>query len=312
MGWLIFIIVVAAVIVIGYVVNHNLTVEELNDVKEDKKNLNEQLKKKETEIREVKRFPKPSDQSQLDAALSEITELKARLRQTEASEASAKQKIEYLQVLIDGQEFYRNQCDQLTKDKQKLADELKKVKESKPRPQMVYSDDQIKAQLNKKEEQIKSLKYDMSQIKLELARAYDDLEFVEEHNAELQNKIKELEVFGGYQDEYSKIIRNAVPAVASLPFAQIPEDFKESIESGRLNNAFNSHLMILDKFEISAKIKSDKRTYNTTLHTCDCHDRKYRGVVCKHMLFLSYTSGLLLLNKEVTTQINLQKTTDKS
>ena len=151
--WLIFLIVVAAVIVIGCVVNHNLTVEELNDVKEDKKNLNEQLKKKEAEILEVKRFPKPSDQSRLDAALSEITELKARLRQTEASEARAKQRIEYLQVLIDGQEFYRKQCDQLTKDKQKLADELKKVKESKPRPQMVYSDDQIKAQLNKKEEQ---------------------------------------------------------------------------------------------------------------------------------------------------------------
>lgn len=313
MGWVVFVVIVTALVVIFYVVNHSMTVEELKCAKENYKNTHNELLRKNQEIAELKRFSKPSDPSRLNAALSEIADLKARLRQTEASEADAKQKLSYLNSRIDSQEHYKKQWEKLVTENKRLSEELKRVKESKPRPKMVYSDDQVKAQvdksknqLNQKEEEVKTLKYEMSQLELKLEHAYDDLEFVEDHNCELQQELEKLKKQKYSPDEYSKLIRESVSKVSTLPFAQLPNDFKESIESGRLNNAFNSNLMILDKLEISAKIKSDKQTYNTTLHSCDCYDRKYRGVVCKHILFLSYTSGLLLLNKEVATKINLQ------
>lgn len=99
-------------------------------------------------------------------------------------------------------------------------------------------------------------------------------------------------------------IKERIDTISLLPFAQIPEDFKESILSGRLANAFNSTDLFIDgNLFISANISSRENTYKTSLFSCSCPDYVNRHKPCKHMLFLSYTSGLMLLNKEVLSSL---------
>ena len=101
------------------------------------------------------------------------------------------------------------------------------------------------------------------------------------------------------ENRFAELIKDRIDIISILPFAQIPNDFKDSILTGRLVTAFNStDLQIEDKINISAKIRSGDHFYNTNLFDCDCPDFKNRHIPCKHMLFLSYTSGLMLLNKE--------------
>ena len=192
-----------------------------------------------SEICELKKFPKPSESSRLDAALSEIEDLKARLRIAEATARDAIEKAKLSNSVREERKYYFDKYCELTEENRKLKEEIKTLKLSFSPP-----------------------------------------------------------------DEYTALIKDAVPRIASLPFAQLPQDFQESIYSGRLNNAFKSHLMILDKINMEAKIKSENGTYITNLHSCTCPDYTYRHNVCKHMLFLSYTSGLLLLNKDVIEHIN--------
>ena len=76
-------------------------------------------------------------------------------------------------------------------------------------------------------------------------------------------------------------------------------DFFDSINNGRLNNAFNSSLTVKNLF-FSADIHSSGNVYrNTTLRECDCEDFSRTKKPCKHMLFLAYTLGLLQMNREM-------------
>ena len=274
------------------------------------KELEEQNLNLHNEISELKKFPKPSDPSRLDAALSEIRDLKSRLKIAEATAHDATEKAKLSNNIREERKFYLDKYRELTEENRKLKEEIKTVKQSKPRPQHVYSslevEDQVlkyKNQLYKKEEEIKSLKYKLSDANLRIEQTQEDLQDLFDTVDDLNEEIRSLKYDSRPSDEYTSIIKESIPRVAALPFAEIPSDFEESIASGRLNNAFKSHLMIIDKINMEAKIKSDKDTYKTTLHSCTCPDFTYRHNVCKHMLFLSYTSGLLLLNKEVAGQI---------
>ena len=308
MPWqIILLIVVSVIVAILYVINHIWTVDALNEVRKDRNEAKERIQDLLTEIAELKRFPKPSDKSRLDAALSEIENLKSRLRIAEATARDATDKARHASNLRDDRQYFLDRCRELQDENTKLQEEIRAAKQKNQRPIKVYSDaetedkiNSFKKQLDKKEETIKSLKHDLKETQYMLEDAQDDLEDCYEAIDKL-NKASNTPSLD--QNEYTSIIKEAIPRVAALPFAQVPNDFEDSIKSGRLNNAFKSHLMIIDKINMEAKIQSDNDTYYTTLRSCSCPDRKNRGVVCKHMLFLSYTSGLLLLNKDVTLQL---------
>ena len=262
------------------------------------------------ELSKFKKTSKHSDSSKLDATLSEINDLKSRLRIAEATARDATEKSKLSNNVREERKYYYDKYLQLDEENKKLKDEIKKIKQSKPRPQHVYSslevEDQVlqcKNKLYKKDEEIKSLKYKLSDANLRIEQTQEDLQDLLDTVDDLNEEIKSLKYKSKSPDEYTSLIEEAIPQVASLPFAKIPPDFEESIASGRLTNAFKSHLMVVDKINMEAKIKSDNDTYITTLNSCTCPDYTYRHNVCKHMLFLSYTSGLLLLNKEVAEQL---------
>ena len=312
MPWqIILLIVVSVIVAILYVINHIWTVDALNEVRKERNEAKERIQELLKEIAELKRFPKPSNNSRLDAALSEIEDLKSRLRIAEATARDATEKAKMSNNIREERKYYYDKCLELNEEIIKLKEDIKTAKQKTPRPIKVYSDTEIeqkinsyKKQLENKGEEIKTLKYELAKTQIMLSDAQDDLEDLYDTIDHMKKSLDTYDKIQSTSSEYSKLIQEAVPRVAALPFAQIPSDFDDSIKSGRLNNAIKSHLMIVDKVDMSATIQSDNNTYYTTLHSCTCPDHKRRGVVCKHMLFLSYTSGLLLLNKEVSTEFN--------
>lgn len=74
------------------------------------------------------------------------------------------------------------------------------------------------------------------------------------------------------------------------------EDVYNSIYKGRLENAFNSKILI-DDLNITAQINSNGNVYsNVTLDHCECMDFQINKKPCKHMLYLAYALGALQIN----------------
>ncbi len=273
--------------------------------------LEKELANAHKEIAELKRFPKPSDPSKLDAALSEIDDLKSRLRIAEAVAHDATEKAKLANSVREERKHYFDKYCEAIEENRKLKEDIKAIKQKTPRPLRVYSDSEVEKQiieyknkLNQKDEDVKKLRVQLSVTQSMLEHTKEDLQDLLDTTDELTEEIRTLRRSVAQPDEYTSLIKESIPRLSELTFAQLPADFKESISSGRLNNAFKSNLMILDKIDMEAKIKSDKETYKTTLNSCTCPDFTFRHNVCKHMLFLSYTSGLLLLNKEVAEKIS--------
>lgn len=151
-------------------------------------------------------------------------------------------------------------------------------------------------------DEIKRLKYVNSCLETQLTQTKEDLEYCLTNYESVDEMIRKNEDLQNKLNQESKSInriKKQIDTVSSLPYAQLPEDFKDSILSGRLASAFESTgLSIHGKLQISAAIKSDDHFYNTSLTGCSCPDFQNRHIPCKHMLFLSYTSGLMLLNNE--------------
>lgn len=89
---------------------------------------------------------------------------------------------------------------------------------------------------------------------------------------------------------------------------EILNKYYRSVNSGKLESAFNTDLSVskILKFDIEAEIvskgKKETNKYNTTFESCTCEDYKYRchkdNTVCKHMLYLMYSFGVLQLQPE--------------
>ena len=75
------------------------------------------------------------------------------------------------------------------------------------------------------------------------------------------------------------------------------EGLYSGIETGKLTSAFVNDLS-LQEISVISKVKSKENAYNTTLDSCDCVDFQLHHKPCKHMLFLAYTTGVMLLNGE--------------
>ena len=163
-----------------------------------------------------------------------------------------------------------------------------------------------------------SLNFKLEQIKEDYDAATQHIKTIEKQLGQNQKFIEEQnDLYKLIKQEQASIerVKHQIVSLASLPFARLPDDFQESILTGRLANAFETtNLSIHGPLQMSATIRSDEHFYNTTLSSCSCPDFQNRHIPCKHMLFLSYTSGLLLLNSEAFTnfaQINLSRLNNK-
>lgn len=119
-------------------------------------------------------------------------------------------------------------------------------------------------------------------------------------NESLQTHIKEIMLERQFSDTASELKLTTMQGVKKIAKGLYNiRDYYSSIENHRLLNAFNTPLSILSYSNISADILSSDSTYNgVTLTECTCEDFRRRHKPCKHMLYLAYSLGLLDLNRE--------------
>ena len=72
-------------------------------------------------------------------------------------------------------------------------------------------------------------------------------------------------------------------------------DFYKEVTDKRFHRAMTEDISISGMIQIKATICSAGTYYTTTLQSCTCPDHH---APCKHMMFLAYHTGVLLLNKE--------------
>lgn len=163
---------------------------------------------------------------------------------------------------------------------------------------------------------IEALQKELKQLHGLLDRKNDDISYLHFINEQLQTSLDDARAelnLNNYDELNERVdeICEIIEDLQTCSFAQLPNDFKDSILSGRLARAFDTtSLSIHGAMNIEATIRSDNNFYKTSLRGCTCPDYLNRHAPCKHMLFLSYTSGLMLLNKEALSDFAISKIED--
>lgn len=243
-------------------------------------------------------------------------DLKCKLDKTENELEKTKKEFEKIEKALHDLYPYKHKYDLACRENEVLQHKLNKSQEeinalnlklktpSNNSEIEALTDDIKKLQYNNYliSEEAKRLKHTNSKLETELTQTKEDLDyFLNNYDSidEMIKKQEDLENKLKKETESVNRIKAQIDSVSSLPYAQLPDDFKDSILTGRLANAFEAtSLSIHGKLQISAAIRSDDHFYNTSLTGCSCPDFQNRHIPCKHMLFLSYTSGLMLLNNE--------------
>ena len=77
-------------------------------------------------------------------------------------------------------------------------------------------------------------------------------------------------------------------------------DFYRQVTDKRFHRAMIEDISIVGKVSVQASIRSSTSTYTTSLQSCTCVDYQRTHEPCKHMLYLAYHTGVLLINKNET------------
>ncbi len=77
-------------------------------------------------------------------------------------------------------------------------------------------------------------------------------------------------------------------------------DFFRQVTDKRFHRAMTEDISIVGKVSVQASIRSSTSTYTTSLQSCTCVDHQRTHEPCKHMLYLAYHTGVLLINKNET------------
>lgn len=274
--------------------------EKFNAEYDNKKRM-QQIEQLYAEIKELRQFKSAvtnyKDQHELD--LREIEILKHKLNAKNTSNS----------INNHSNKSNDNEISRLKNNNSSLMNELEKARE-----RINEKDDVIQS----KNREIKELRQNSRALQSSIDEKERQLESVKRKLSKKESLIEEQrELYEAVAQDQESIdkIKLQIDKIASLPFSQIPNDFKESILSGRLANAFEStNLLIHGRLQISATIRSEENFYKTSLTSCSCPDYTNRHAPCKHMLFLSYTSGLMLLNNEAFSdfaKINISKLNSK-
>lgn len=175
--------------------------------------------------------------------------------------------------------------------KEKIQDKSR-AKRHEQEKSIIETNDKI-TELNKK---IADLEKENGELKRELHEAKNN---VADANYEVI-KTREQE-----QIDINSLMHNLSHAFNDY---EVLNKYYRGVTKGKLENAFSTNLTIskILKFDLEAEIisKSDKKIskYNTTFESCTCEDYKFRcqkeGTVCKHMLYLMYSFGVLQLQPE--------------
>lgn len=166
------------------------------------------------------------------------------------------------------------------------------------------------------EKTISSLKVELATARKATHAASAPAEEERRHYQEKIDKLKEeLKEPTYFKNLFTSSLRKLEKEGDSL-FYNYPSvhDFLRQVTDKRFHRAMIEDIAISGKITIEATIRSGDSTYKTTLQNCTCVDHQRTNAPCKHMLFLAYHAGVLLIHQEeakksIKTYLdNLQKT----
>lgn len=236
-------------------------------------------KEKEAEIKKLKSEATPVSQSELNRLQNRVID-----QQLE---------IQRLQQLIDNS----------SKSQQRLSDLTERI-----------------AALNlinqTHEKTISSLKVELATARKAThaasAPAEEERRYFEEKIEKLKEELKEPTYFKNlFTSSLKKLEKEGDSLFYNYPSVH---DFLRQVTDKRFHRAMIEDIAISGKITIEATIRSGDSTYKTTLQNCTCVDHQRTNAPCKHMLFLAYHAGVLLIHQEeakksIKTYLdNLQKT----
>ena len=123
---------------------------------------------------------------------------------------------------------------------------------------------------------------EIDNLRCEIKRLKAELESLQKFKSIIYPKLEEL------TKKYSSM------------FAGYPtiDAFFQQICEKRFHKALVDNISFGEKINFNCRIVSDGKSYQTSLSSCTCQDFTYRHVPCKHMMFIAYNVGVLLLNRE--------------
>ena len=149
---------------------------------------------------------------------------------------------------------------------------------------------------------ISSLKKDLIEIRKTLHTSIPLAEEERRHYEEKVNKLKEeLKEPTYYKNLFTSSLRKLEKEGDNL-FYNYPSvhDFLRQVTDKRFHRAMIEDIAISGKIQIQASISSAGSLYTTSLQNCSCVDYQRTHAPCKHMLYLAYHSGVLLIHQEDT------------
>lgn len=126
--------------------------------------------------------------------------------------------------------------------------------------------------------------------------AEEERRYYEEKIEKLKEELKEPTYFKNLFTSSLRKLKNEGDAL----FYNYPSvhDFLRQVTDKRFHRAMIEDISISEKIQVQASIRSGSSTYVTTLQDCTCVDYNRTHAPCKHMLFLAYHTGVLLIHKE--------------
>lgn len=147
----------------------------------------------------------------------------------------------------------------------------------------------------------------ISSLKVELATArkatHESAPFAEEERRHYENQIEELKEElkepTYYKNLFTSSLRKLEKEGDSL-FYNYPSvhDFLRQVTDKRFHRAMIEDIAISGKIQIQASVRSSESTYTTSLQNCNCVDYQRTHSPCKHMLYLAYHTGILMIHQD--------------
>ena len=211
--------------------------------------------------------------------------------------------------LQDQNKRLQDQNKQLREQNEKQTAQISALGQA-AQPEPKYSDDYVLG-LEKKISTLEAIndthKKTINSLKSELTNARksshssapiynEEREFLEGKIDSLKEELKEPTYFKNlFTSMLKRIEKEGDSLFYNYPSVHL---FLRQVTDKRFHRAMIEDMSISGKINVQASIRSSSNTYTTSLQSCGCEDFRRNNAPCKHMMFLSYHTGVLLIHKD--------------
>lgn len=195
------------------------------------------------------------------------------------------------------------------KEKEKYEREIARLNSTSQQPVPSQHQAELNGKIKSLEQINETHKNTITSLKKEIAElrkathvskppAEEERRHYEEKIEKLKEELKEPTYFKNlFTSSLRKLEKDGDSLFYNYPSVH---DFLRQVTDKRFHRAMIEDIAILDKIQIQASIRSSGSVYTTSLQNCSCVDYQRTHAPCKHMLYLAYHSGVLLIHQEET------------